>query len=219
MSISTINTEELSRGKMQARIVKVISPSLFWIHLAHCKAHFDEFLEDLEIYMERKKDKLRIITPCLELNAVVAVKTKGKWQRGVVVRLNEDDSVQLFLRDWGIFIRHSRSELYRLEKHFLEEEWHAIPCGLANAAPVPQGQWWDQGTKALTKLLMEGHVGWFHIIEPIHAEGAAINLKIVRQRDDSAQDMLETLVQLGHARRTEGLTISEFPTVNAKNVY
>lgn len=213
MSISTINTKDLSRGTMQARIVKVISPTLFWIHLAHCKAHFDEFLEDLSIYMERKKDKLRLIPFHLALNTVVAVKTRGGWQRGIVIRFNEDDTAQLFLRDWGSFVRHSQFELYRLEKQFLEEAWHAVPCGLANAAPVPQGQGWDQGTKALTKLLMEDHTGWFRIIEPIRAEGAAIQLRIVRQRDEGAVDMLKTLIQLGHAQRTEELSMTAFPAV------
>lgn len=214
MSIATINTEQLSRGTMQVRVVKVVSPTLFWVHLGHNKAYYDEFLEDLNIYMDRKKDKMRIIPHYIKLNEVVVVKTRRGWQRGIVVRFNEDDTVQIFLRDWGFFIRHSQHDLYRLEKHFSEEAWLAIPCGLANAGPISQGRWWSQETKTLTRLLMENQVGWFKIVESVHAEGALVRLNVLRRQDDNSKDMLETLIQLGHARRTEESLIVIFPTVD-----
>jgi len=50
---------------MGARVVKVVSPTLFWVHLTHCDARFDELLEDLNEYMDRKKDKLIALTGSL----------------------------------------------------------------------------------------------------------------------------------------------------------
>lgn len=88
----------------------------------HCKAQFNEFLEDLNIYMKRKKEKMHLFPHGVELNKVVAVKTKKGWQREVVIRFNEDDTVQMFLRNWGLFVRHSQIfDLHRLEKHFTEK--------------------------------------------------------------------------------------------------
>lgn len=215
MSIEPIGTEALSRSTMGVRVVKVISPTLFWVHLTHCDAQFDELLEDLDEYMNRKRDKLRLIPYFVKEDDVVAVPTKRGWQRAIVIRFNDDDdTVQLMMRDWGAFKRHSKNELYRLENHFREPAWHAIPCGLAYAGPTTQGSNWSETTRRLTRTLAENREGWFRIIKPVKNEGALIRLSIIRRKGEFARDLLQDLINLGEVERTTTPAVTVYPTVN-----
>jgi len=67
--------------------------------MTHCDRYFKEMLEDLNIYMERKKDKLFMLPHNLETDTLVAIYTKKGWQQGYIARINEDDTVQVMLRD------------------------------------------------------------------------------------------------------------------------
>jgi len=159
MSIGKADTRELSRAKMRARITTVISPTLFWIQMIHRDRNFEEMLEDLSIYMERKKDRLFMLPHNLTTDTLVAVYTKRGWQRGTIARINEDDTVQVMFRDWGILKRHSKLQLYRLEKQFCEHNWFAIPCGLAYAGPTTPEAHWSHQTRELAKILAENQEG------------------------------------------------------------
>lgn len=214
MSIEHANTRTLSRSTMGVRVVKVISPTLLWVHLTHCDAQFDELMEDLNEYMKRKKDRMLLNPDFVTEDEVVAVPTKKGWQRAIVNRFNEDDTVQLMLRDWGTFKRHSKYNLYRLENHFREQSWQAIPCGLAYAEPTTRGLTWPKEARTLTKILAENREGWFKIIKPIKDEGALIRLSLVRKREEFARDLLQDLVDLGQARKTTTPAVTVFPTVN-----
>ncbi|XP_067208345.1 uncharacterized protein [Linepithema humile] len=214
MNIEHINTRTLSRSTMEVRVVKVISPTLLWVHLKHCNARLDELLEDINEYMKRKKDRMLLNPDYITENEVVAVPTNRGWQRAIVIRFNENDTVQLMLRDWGAFKRHSKYNLYRLENHFREQSWFAIPCGLAYAGPTTRGLMWSKTTKALTKVLAENHEGWFNIIKPIKDEGALIRLSIVRKREEFARNLLQDLIDLGEVKKTSTPAVTVYPTVN-----
>lgn len=214
MDIETINTRTLSRARMEVRVVKAISPTLLWVHLKHCVAQLDEMLEDLDEYMKRKKDKMILLPHSVREDDVVAVPTKRGWQRAIVIRFNQDDTVQLMLRDWGALKRHSKYHLYRLENHFREPAWFAIPCGLAYAGPTRRGLRWSTTARTLTRVLAENREGWFNIIKPIKEEGALIRLSIVRKREEFARDLLQDLIDLGEAKKTSTPAVIVYPTVN-----
>ena len=199
---------------MGARVVKVVSPTLFWVHLTHCDTQFDELIEDLNDYMEKRKNKLIIAPHAVKEDMVVAVPTKRGWQRAIVYKFNEDDTVQLMLRDWGTYVRHSLYDLYILKNHFQELSWHAIPCGLAYAGPTTRGLLWSRMATTITKFLAENREGWIKIIKPIKNEGALIHLAIARKRDEFAQDLLQDLIKRGHATKTTTPAVVVFPTVN-----
>jgi len=65
----------------------VIFPTLFWIQVTHLDRYFEEMLEDLSIYMERKKDILFMIPHNLTTDTLVTIYTKKGWQRGYIARL------------------------------------------------------------------------------------------------------------------------------------
>lgn len=198
MSIEVADTWRLSRSTMRVRVIKVISPSLFWIHLTHCDKQLKDMLNNLTIYMNQRKDDLIVFPHAIKEGLEVAAYTKMGWQRAIVTRLNEDDTVQLMLRDFGIHTRHLKKELYVLTKQF-KESWYAIPCGLAYAEPTTSGQWWSRKTQALMKILAQGHEGQFKILASIRGEGAWVSLQVITNQ--TSFDLLDTLIQLGRAKK------------------
>jgi hypothetical protein len=149
--------------------------------------------------MERKQKKLLMSHPTIKEDMQVAVPTSRGWQRAIVTRINNDETVQLMLRDWGAFKRHSIYRIYRLEKQFCEMDWHAIPCDLAYAGPTTRGLEWPTETKDLTRILAENQEGDFRILKPVGNNSALIKFSITRRPDASPRDLLEDLIELGHA--------------------
>jgi len=198
---------------MGARITKLISPSLFWIQMLHLDRYFKEMLEDLNIYMERKKDRLFMLPHNLTTDTLVAIYTKKGWQRGYIARINEDETVQVMLRDWGILKRHSNLQLYRLEKQFCEQNWFAISCGLAHAGPITQGAHWSHRTRELARILAEEQEGWFRIIKPVGKEAALVKLTIAPRQGLGCRDLLDDLVRVGHAEKREEAATAAHPSV------
>jgi len=217
MEIESLTTEHLSRSAMGVKVVKVVSPSLFWVHLTHCNAQFEDLMEDLDVYMERKKDRLRLAHYTLKENSIVTAYTYKGWQRAIIAKINEDETVQLFLRDWGICKRHSKYDLYELKNQFRELHWHAIPCGLAHAGPISKGNLWPHNTKELTKMLAENHEGKISVIKPID-DGALVRLSILRGREGNrhCENLLEDLIRLGHAEKRPLSLIINYPTSDKK---
>jgi len=166
---------------MQVRIVKVISPTLFWVHLGTLWRPIQGNARRFEYIHGAKKGQNAPDASLLQQNELVAIRTEKGWQLAIIVRFNEDNNVQLMLRDWGILKRNSKNELYRLEKQFYDHAWHAIPCGLAYAGPTTQGSQWSRKTKKLTKILTENREGWFKILEPVGLEGALVKISILRK--------------------------------------
>nr|XP_012218939.1 PREDICTED: tudor and KH domain-containing protein-like [Linepithema humile] len=213
MEIESSNTSLLSRSSMMVRVVRAVSPTMFWVHLLHTMTQFTEMLEDLNEYMNRRKNKLLYLATIKE-GIQLAVETKKGWQRGVVIRLNEDQTVQIALRDWGHLIRCPRNDLYILEDQFKRMGWQAIPCGLAYAGPTTRGDMWSRKTMALTKILAEQQEGEFRIVKPVHGESAFVKLQIQTPGNDYMQDLLGLLCQLGHAQKLETVATIVSPSIN-----
>lgn len=65
-----------------------MSPTLFWMHLTHCTAQFNEFFKDLNEYMTWKKDNL--------LHTLYYLKERDKqWQCPLVGNGKEPSSINL----------------------------------------------------------------------------------------------------------------------------
>ena len=210
--IEAVNTNELSRSIMAVTILKVLSPSLFWVRYKHWDRQFEELIEDLNFYMERKKDRLVFFPMSLKKGSLVAITTNKGWQRGVVSNFNGDATVQVFLRDWGTFVRRSIMRLYILEDQFRKLPWQAIPCGLAYAEPLTQGSPWSREAREIVKLL-ENREGWTRIIKPINEEGAMMHLEIQHQAGEGSKELVATLDHLGYIRRSSTPSSFTFPTI------
>lgn len=52
MEIKHVNTRLLTRSPLAIEVIKVDSPTKFWVHLNTCREDFDELLEDLSRRMD-----------------------------------------------------------------------------------------------------------------------------------------------------------------------
>ena len=96
MDIRSINTKDLSRGSLHVRIIKVDSLTLLWVQLYHAREDLEELLEVFAHRMARKGRGL--IHNRMLPDEYVAVCEGKTWQRGVVMNLEERDTVLIALR-------------------------------------------------------------------------------------------------------------------------
>ncbi|KAL0128583.1 hypothetical protein PUN28_003738 [Cardiocondyla obscurior] len=138
-----INTKLLTRGKLKAQIIKVNSPSLFWVQLLNSQEELEELTEDLTRRVERKSKLMHIPPDQIKDNIVVAIKEEHIWRRGEVL-YTIDKTVYVALRDWGRTIKVPFFEIYLLEDRFCHLRWPAIPCGLAYLRPLNEKHEWSE---------------------------------------------------------------------------
>lgn len=203
MDISCINTRLLTRGSLKIRIVKVKSPTYFWVQLENSREDLEELLEDLTRRMTRRGHMLHHRPDHVLLDELVAVREGKRWQRGMVVQVERGGVVTVALRDWGRLIIRPISEIYILEDRFRELEWQAIPCGLAHIRPVGARLRWPRKTRELTRVLLERREGWMRIVGSINDEAAIIALEPKRESEDEMSSLTELLIGMGCAQHSD----------------
>ncbi|KYN14656.1 hypothetical protein ALC57_13135 [Trachymyrmex cornetzi] len=55
MEIATLNTKYLTRSPLKVKVIRVDSPSLFWVQLNNSQEDFEDMMEDLAYRMKRRK--------------------------------------------------------------------------------------------------------------------------------------------------------------------
>jgi len=203
MEIKCVNTRHLTRGSLKVRVVRVDSPTFFWVHLENSREDFEELLEDLTRRMTRRSRLLRHRPDHVLPDELVAVREGKGWQRGIVLKLERGDQVTVALRDWGRAIQRSVHDMYILEDRFRELEWQAIPCGLAHIRPIGARSRWPRKAKELTRLLLEKREGWMRILGSIRDEAAIIALELKRESEDEMGSLNDLLIGMGCAQYTD----------------
>jgi hypothetical protein len=138
MEITCINPRILPDSPLDCEIVRVFSPTLFWVQLLVRRTTFQELLNHLQSKMSsRTSRRLRHRIDHVALGELVATQEGSRWQRGIIFAIHRDGCVSVALRDWGRVIRKPLWEVYYLEECFRDLEWQAIPCALAYTGPDP----------------------------------------------------------------------------------
>jgi len=83
-----MNTRLLTRSPLAVRIIKVDSPTRFWVQLKNSHEDFKEMLDDLGRRMTRRGRQLRHRPDHVKEGELVAVKEGRGCQRGFVTRHN-----------------------------------------------------------------------------------------------------------------------------------
>jgi hypothetical protein len=218
MEINYINVDELSRGRHEARILRVKSPLLFWIRLKTGEKTLRNLLRELTIYMGQEGKNWIMWPSEITQDQTVAVQHKDDWQRGVITRVNQSRGRALIaLADWGLTIWKSYGQLFQLEKRFKELPWQAIACGLAHVAPPAPTSTWSLKTRALCRALAEEEDGWVRFKYPLGAGAALVDITILGPSDGSIFNNMihlrEALIRLGHVRAEKKITVDTFPAV------
>ncbi|KAG5335162.1 TDRKH protein, partial [Acromyrmex charruanus] len=196
MEIECINTKLLAQSSMTVKVVKVDSPTMFWVQLKTGSEDFQDLLEELIRRMTRRGHMLLHRPDHIVVGELVVIRENRGWQRGIVTDVNGDGTVAISLRDWGRNVERRSFEVYILEDRFCQLEWQGIPCGLAHTAPF-SGSSWPRRARDLTRFLMSQQEGRMSILGTIKNEAALIKLEI-RSGGDAHEyhqiDMKETLI-------------------------
>ena len=216
---SFVNTDKLSRRRHEVNILRVESPLLFWVQLRTGEDSLKGLLEELEIHMARKGKYLSLWPKQIKEEEIIAVKEKEKWQRGLIVRVDQTRGMALIaLADLGRTTWKLFKDLYFLEERFKKLSWQAIACGLAHIAPPAPTDTWAAKTRTLCRLLAEGEKGWIRIKYPLWPGAALVDLTIIGPKNNSiihkTIHLKEALIYLGHAREEKDkVTVDTFPAV------
>ena len=154
MGIEAIDTDALTRSPLAIKVVKVHSPTLMWVHLKNSQEPFQKIMEQLNHRLSNRR--FCLLNP--KVNDPVAIETRKGWQRGIVTKLNEDGTAQITLRDWGVSIQRTVTELYRLEGKFKQHYWEAVPCSLAYIQPAITVANWSHRAIKITRSIAEQQV-------------------------------------------------------------
>lgn len=203
MPIECINPRLLTRGPLKIRIVKVETPSFFWVRLENGREDFEEFLEGLSRRMQRSSHLLHRFPHNIQLDEVVAIREGSRWQRGIVTQIDRGDVITVFLRDWGRTVQRPLFECYYLDEKFHQQPWQAIPCGLANTKPTGTPTRWSPRVNRITQLLLERRDAWMRIRATHQDEAAAVDLKLERGSDSEVDDPKQLLRYMGCAEHTD----------------
>ncbi|KYN40079.1 hypothetical protein ALC56_05486 [Trachymyrmex septentrionalis] len=131
MEIATLNTKYLTCSSLKVKVIRIDSPTLFWVQLDNSKEDFKDLMEDLVRRMTRRSRFLHHRVYDVYLDDMVVIQE----HRGIILQIRGDGTVSIDLRDWGRLVERRYSEIYILEDRFRELEWQAIPCTIAHTEP------------------------------------------------------------------------------------
>ena len=87
MEIESINIKLLAQSSMAVKVVKVDSPTMFWVQLKTGSEDFQDLLEELTRRMTRRE--LRHRPDHVVVGELVAIRENRGWQRGIITDVNE----------------------------------------------------------------------------------------------------------------------------------
>lgn len=203
LEIGHINTGFLTDRPLRVKIIKVDSPTLFWVQLLSYTEDFDDMLDDLQIRMTRRGRLVHHRPNDIKPDEIVAVHDRRKWQRGVILSTHGDETATILLKDWARIIERPFCEIYQLEDRFRDLAWRAIPCALEHTGPCPIRRVWPRRARELLKFLIEQREGWISITRGIEEEAALVKLETKSECGGEMLNIKDILIKLGHARHTE----------------
>ncbi|KAL0098790.1 hypothetical protein PUN28_020737 [Cardiocondyla obscurior] len=206
-TVSYIDTHQLTRSPLEVQVLEVESPTLFWVKLKNGEGELNELLRYLTLRMTRIGKNLTLAPDCVEVGTLVAVKEKGRWQRGIVTEVTSHTDVTIHLRDWGRKIHRRKFDCCRLEERFMEQPWQAVPCGIHGVKPTdPSG--WTERDIALVRLLIEKQWGRISIRRACWGEFAEVDFSIRKKGDLLIRNLANILESAGAAYKSTGVMIN-----------
>jgi len=132
MEPAAIDTESLTRSRLEVFILRVVSPLLFWVRLKNGDQNLQEMEEELALRMSRRSKFLICFPEDIKLEMDVVVKEGNGWRRGWIEKISQASGmVRVRLGDHGWSTWRPMHETYHLEDRFRDLPWQAFACGLA----------------------------------------------------------------------------------------
>lgn len=214
MEIPQIDTQLLTRGPFPVRVIRIKSPTLFWVQPRNSLKDFQEFQEDLNREMRRHHKSLTYFSQQLKIGEIVAIKEGRRWQRGEVTRLNALKAT-IELKDWGRSTTCSVQDIYHLRDEFRTLPWRAIPCGLAHVEPAISTRVWPQRATDVFKALAENQDGWIRIRASLNGRAAFVDLETINEGGWAYNNVQRQMESLGYLRHSRRLAVNVLPAIYA----
>lgn len=180
-------------------MLRVESPSLFWVRLNHGSERYDAMMAELQVRRNRRPSILAV-DDLSGSTAVVTAESGGQWERGILSRTDCDNWSYVFLRDRGMKVRRDWNEVFRLPNAFRVKPWQAVPCCLANTAPVHTVAGWTSATSLLTRFLLEDRRVTVDMqMSTTNRRGAYVDVYLHQARNQEIVNLRELLIERGLA--------------------
>lgn len=162
--VEHVDTRHLTRQPLNIRVLRVESPTLFWVKITNSEETDNFNKELLNWWMPRRLRYLQLWPQNRYYRAPVAIEIEGNWERGELLQEVDVDQYVVGLRDAGVEVYANQEELYRLPKLFHTRRWRAIPCSLVDIVPTKfVTMEWAPSEVMLMKNLCEGKEGHMKI--------------------------------------------------------
>lgn len=213
MKVQFIDTNLLTRGRLEVAVTRAESPLLFWVQPRSGWNDLMELEEALNLRMPQRSAHLLIRPEDMKENMDVAVKDFRIWRRGFIKEINKTTLVvEVVLGDWGRTIWCRMNDVYLLEDRFKNLYWQGIMCGLAHTGPPTHITIWPQGTRNLCRMFLSQHDGWINIIHPLRKGAALVEIHVYTDKtEDISFDVRDALVRMGHVQLTSEVTMDVYP--------
>lgn len=210
-TIQRIEVNSLTTGIHHVRVVRCVSPTLFFVQPRESTYKLQELQVKLNKEMEEHSENLIFRLRRFQTGEVVAVKEKKIWKRGIITHI-QGIRASVDLRDWGHSVTRSVFRIYLLKERFCTLPWQTIPCGLAYASPIISTRVWPTQVNELFRILAEHRDGWIKI----RASGnvtAFVDLEITNPGDFRYTSVRRQMEDLGYLRCTNRIAVDVFPAI------
>lgn len=216
MDIQYLRTDLLTRNRLEATIVRVKSPHLFWIQLQNSAKDLQDLEEELKFRMDRKSSYLHLFPNAMRINEDVAIKEGNSWKRGFIKEINQDTlTTKIILADWGRLVQRRMCDVYILEDRFKELTWQALLCGLAYTEPVENTKTWPKLTRDICQVMLQNKKGWINIVNPPRDGAAFVKLEVQTRNTpfNTIYNARDTLIKMGLAKISTQADASVYPSI------
>lgn len=204
MEIKHINPRLLIKNSLAVKIIKVDSPTRFWVHLMDQRKAFKEMQKELNKRMNRKAQLLQPGIDYIMNNEPIAIREGQGWRRGLIIDgIEENGMTTVALRDWGRVARRQTTEIYTLENRFRKLGWQGIPCGLAHLRST-FGKLWSLRAKETIRILIEKQEGWINILGTLEDEAALVKLQVKNEAKNEIK-IKEIMILLGYGEHCDDI--------------
>ena len=132
--------ESLEAGQnYSVYIVHIENPDLFYVSLASTRNHVLDLHQNLEIYHTLSSDLYTLYCPKKNLPCVALY--SDTYYRALVLEICASEKVKVQLVDFGNTLIVNKTQLRVIQDKFLELPIQAIPCRLADVAPLGKFSW------------------------------------------------------------------------------
>ncbi|XP_050528415.1 uncharacterized protein LOC126898446 [Daktulosphaira vitifoliae] len=162
----------LAKGKQsEVTVAEIYDPSSFYVHSTSYAKDLSLLMDELQKFYNdtSNEDKCKVLPELVTpgLPCISRFEDSMQWHRAVVLKLIDEDNVQLLYVDYGSIENVPKINVRLLEKKFSKMHAQAIHCSLFYKY---EGQTFSRETKENFARLVDSKTLWAHTVQKIKSE-------------------------------------------------